>query len=283
MITPFTEDGAVDHVSLQVLVEYLREQVDGLFVTGSYGAGAMMSIEERKAVTEQSVRFCGGKVPVITMVGTTTTHESVILARHAEASGAAAVAAVGPYYFKHGTDALVRFYDALVRAVDIPVYVYNNPKFQGYPMDLSVIRALRDVGVQGVKDATFDIMAHADYQRLLAPDGFDVVLGTEAMWLSARVLGCQAFIPGLGNAFPELCGKMYREGMEGRIEECRNTQFLVNRVREIMYHARGTQLAVYAMLEMRGIISAHPRAPFQSATAEEKEAIRRDLEEIGLI
>ena len=87
MITPFTEDGAVDQVSLQVLVEYLREQVDGLFITGSYGAGAMMSIEERKTVTEQSVRFCGGKVPVITMVGTTSTHESVILSRHAETAG----------------------------------------------------------------------------------------------------------------------------------------------------------------------------------------------------
>lgn len=283
MITPFGEDGAVDFKALFSLVEFLSDRVDGLFVTGSYGSGPLMSTEERKAVTSETIRVAAGRVPIVTMVGAASTAEAVDLARHAEAAGAAAVAAVGPYYFKHDREALLRFFGSLVDAVRIPVYVYNNPRFQGYPMALDTVAALKERGVFGVKDATFDILVHSDYQRTLAPDGFDVVLGTEAMWLSARVLGCEAFIPGLGNAFPELCRRLYREGMEGDYPACRATQFLVNELREVMALAPSTQSAVYAMLELRGIISAFPRGPVLPAGEREKDAIRDALRRMGLV
>ena len=200
--------------------------------------------------------------------------------------GATAVAAVGPYYFKHSKEEILRYFEALVKAAQgrVPVYVYNNPQFQGYPMELDVIRDLKEkVGVSGVKDATFDIQNMAKYMRLLKSDTFDVALGTEAMWLSACVLGCKAFIPGIANAFPEICKKMFQEGMAGDFEACRKTQFEVNEMREIMYLARSTQLAIYAMLDIRGIVTCYPRAPFIPATDEEKAHIRSRLNQLGLL
>ena len=103
------------------------------------------------------------------------------------------------------------------------------------------------------------------------------------MWLSACALGCRAFIPGIGNVFPEICRQMYEEGMSGRFDECRATQFKVNELRDIMYLARSTQLAVYAMLELRGILKCFPRAPFLPATEEEKSAIRTRLRQIQML
>lgn len=119
--------------------------------------------------------------------------------------------------------------------------------------------------------------------RTLKDETFDVALGTEAMWLSACVLGCDAYIPGLGNAFPEICGKMYEEGAAGNFAACRDTQFTVNAMREIMYVARSTQLAIYAMLEIRGIVACHPRAPFVAASDEEKKTIRERLQALGVL
>ena len=49
MITPFTRDGEVDYKGLKILVDFLKERVDGLFITGSYGSGALMSVEERRS------------------------------------------------------------------------------------------------------------------------------------------------------------------------------------------------------------------------------------------
>lgn len=283
MITPFLENGELDTNGLKTLVSFLRNEVDGLFITGSYGSGAMMTSEERKQVTEITVKTAAGKVPVISMVGTTNNRESVELAKHAQSVGAAAVAAVGPYYFTHKKDDLICFYRELIEAVDIPVYLYNNPGFQGYEIDLDVIKELKAIGLAGVKDATFNILTFATYQRVLKDDRFDIALGTEAMWLSARVLGCEAFIPGLANAFPEINRKMYDEGMRYDIDACRETQFKINHMREIMYLARSTQLAIYAMLEIRGIIKAYPRTPFVPATEFEKTAIRNALKDMGMI
>jgi dihydrodipicolinate synthase/N-acetylneuraminate lyase len=283
MITPFDKEGNLDVPALETLVTYLKDNVDGLFITGSYGAGALMSLEERKQVAETTCKVVDGKIPVITMIGSTNNRDSVELAKHSESIGAAAVAAVGPYYFKHNKESLLAFYKDLVDAVDIPVYLYNNPGFQGYEIDLDLLKKLKAIGLAGVKDATFDILTHATYQRVLVDDTFDLALGTEAMWLSARSLGTEAFIPGLANAFPEICQKMYQEGMAGDYEACKNTQFEVNQMRDIMYLAKSTQLAIYAMLEIRGIVTCYPRAPFIPAAEEEKAKIKQALLDLGVL
>lgn len=286
MITPFQQNGEVDYNSLKTLVNFLSENVDGLFINGSYGGGALMTEDERKAVAETTIQTAAGRVPVVVHVGTADSLSASRLVDHAASNGADAVAAVGPYYFKHNKDEICHYFDALVKAANgrIPVYVYNNPQFQGYPMELDVIRTLKEkVGVSGVKDATFDIQAMAKYMRLLKDDTFDVALGTEAMWLSACALGCKAFIPGIANAFPEICRKMFQEGISGDYEACRKTQFEVNEMRDIMYLARSTQLAIYAMLEIRGIVSCFPRAPFIPANDEEKANIKARLQQLGLV
>jgi dihydrodipicolinate synthase/N-acetylneuraminate lyase len=283
MLTPFDREGQLDIEGLKTLTGFLRERVHGLFICGSYGSGALMSLQERKQVTETVMETVNGRIPVVVMVGTTNNAHSAELAAHAQSAGADAVAAVGPYYYTHQSDSIRSFYGAIMEAADLPVYVYNNPKFQGYEMSLDLMRQLKEDGVHGIKDATFDILTHAHYHRLLKDESFDIVLGTEAMWLPARSLGCEAFIPGLASAFPEICVQMYEEGMRDDFAACRKTQFAVNHIREIMYLARSTQLAVYAMLEVRGVLTAYPRAPFIPATEKEKASIRAELEKMDML
>lgn len=286
MIVPFQKNGELDLVGLNTLTDFLADRVDGLFITGSYGSGVLLTEEERKTVMKTVIERVGGRIPVIVHVGTADNYSSARLTKYAVDCGAAAVSAVGPYYYKHNADSICSFYTDIVRAVDgrMPVYVYNNPNFQGYPMDLPLLQRLKnEVHVSGIKDATFDILLHASYCRLLKDETFDVALGTEAMFLSACVLGCEAFIPGIGNVFPEICGEMYRQGMSGDFAACRETQFRINELRDIMYIAKSTQLAIYAMLELRGVLKCYPRAPFLAASEEEKAHIRSRLQECSIL
>jgi dihydrodipicolinate synthase/N-acetylneuraminate lyase len=285
MITPFDRQGELDIPNLEVLVDFLKDHVNGLYICGSYGSGPMMNVEERKKVAEICVKVANGRIPIIAHTGTTNTSDTVELTRHAERIGCDGAAAVGPYYFHHGMDGVLAFYEAMLDSVSpgYPIYLYHNPKFSGYEISLETIKRLKEKGLHGIKDATFDILKLATYMRELGEEGFDVVLGTESMWLSARALGAEAYIPGLANAFPEICVKMWREGMRNDFEACRQTQFEVNRMREVMYLARSTQLAVYAMLEIRDIIHAYPRSPFVPATNEEKENIRKALSELEVL
>lgn len=284
MITPFKENGELDRDGLRRLVEYLDKRVDGLFICGSYGCGALMSVEERKEVAEIVRKYAVSDTKVVVHTGTTNTRDTIDLTLHAKEIGCDAASAVGPYYFHYTEGDLIKYYsDILDAAGDFPFYVYHNPKFQGYETSLNTLKVLKNRGLSGIKDATFDILKYATYQRELADENFDIALGTEAMWVSAQVLGCEAYIPGIGNVFPELCKKMYNEAMEGKRDESVKTQFEVNRLRDIMYLARSTQLAIYAIAEIRDIVKACPRAPFVAASQEEKDKIRAALREMGAI
>lgn len=285
MITPFDKNGRVDLVALEVLVKFLSNHVQGLFICGSYGSGPMMSVEERKLVAETTMKAAEGKVEIICHTGTTNTHDTIELSLHAKSIGCEAVASVGPYYFSHSEEDVLSYYTDLINAVgnDYPIYIYNNPNFQGYEISHSTIRELKKRGLHGIKDATFNILTYANYMREFSSNDFDIALGTEAMWLSARALGCEAFIPGLGNAFPELCVKMWKEGMQNDFEACRKTQFLINEMRTFMYLAGSTQQAVYCMASIRGIIDAYPRLPFTPASAEKKEKLRAALQKLGVL
>lgn len=285
MITPFNREGDLDVDNLTILVEYLSQHVQGLFICGSYGSGPLMSLEERKQVAEVTTKVAKGKVQIIAHTGTTNNKDTIALSLHAKEVGCDAVAAVGPFYFNHSEKDILNFYEEIVKAVgpDFPVYAYHNPKFQGYDFSLPLVKRMKEAGLHGVKDATFNILTFATYMRELADEYFDIVLGTEAMWLSARVLGCESYIPGLGNAFPELCVKMWEEGMRNDYEACRSTQFLVNEIRTLMYLAGSTQQAVYCMASLRGIIHSYPRKPFLPTSSGEMESLRTALKAKGVI
>jgi dihydrodipicolinate synthase/N-acetylneuraminate lyase len=76
---------------------------------------------------------------------------------------------------------------------------------------------------------------------------------------------------------------MWEQGVKSDLKACRLTQFKVNQMREIMYLARSTQLAVYAMLEIRDIVYAFPRAPFVAASQEEKDKIKQALKDLKVL
>jgi len=284
MITPFDENGKLDEKNLTKLVEYLSPRVDGLFICGSYGSGPLMSLEERKRVTEIVKKVAEPTTKIVVHTGTTTTKDTIELSVHAKNIGCDAASAVGPYYYKYSDLDLIKYYESIIKELkDFPFYVYHNPQFQGYQTSLKAMRTLKDIGLSGIKDATFDMLQHATYHRELVDENFDVSLGTEALWVSAYALGCMAFIPGIGNVFPELCHDMWQQSVDGEIETSLKTQFLINKIREIMYLARSTQLAVYAIAEIKGIITAYPRAPFIKASAEEKGKIKKALIDLGVL
>lgn len=284
MITPFKENGELDEQGLRQLVEFLNGKVDGLFICGSYGCGPLMSLAERKRVAEIVKETATPKTTIVVHTGCASTWETIELTLHAKEIGCDAAAAVAPFYFKHNDKNLINHYTQILEAIDgFPFYIYHNPGFSGYETSDKVIKALKAKGLTGIKDATFNIMKHATYHRELVDENFDVALGTEAMWVSAHAVGCEAFIPGIGNVFPELCSQMYRESMAGDHEAALKTQFKINKLRDIMYMADSTQLAIYAMAEIRGIVKAYPRAPFVPANEEQKANIRKALAEEGLL
>lgn len=282
LVTSFTEEGEIDKKKLKLLVSFLAHHVHGLFVCGSYGSGPLMTEEQREKCAEIVAEEVAGKITVIVHVGSTNTATSVSLAKHAEKIGAHRVASVAPYYYSHTEERILNHFEQLVDAVNIPVYIYNNPRTVGYAIIPETLAKLEEIGVAGVKDSSFDIMTFSDFIRK-SGDSFDVVLGTEALFLSAYVLGAKAFIPGLGNAFPEIVVKLYQACIKGNFERAKEIQFKVLRLRDVMKIGGSTIVSVYEMLRLRGIDAGVPKLPFYPLDQKRREQIRQALEDLKML
>ena len=283
MVTPFASDGNLDEYNLTKLVHFLAEHVHGLFICGSYGNGPLMSVAEKKRVIDIVAKNIPAKIQLVVHVGATNVRDAVELARYAEGAGAAKISSVVPYYFHHTRESIKLYFERLVKAVKIPVYTYNNPKFTGIAVDVPLLQELADLGVAGVKDSSFDIMTLANFARQIKKPDFDVVLGTEAMFLYAATIGVRAFIPGLGNAFPEVCVELYEAATKFEMAQARTLQARVNELRDIMYLAKSTVVAVYALLKIRGVCEAYPREPFIALNEKETAAMRQQLVKAGFL
>lgn len=285
MITPFDLNGDIDEDSTKEFVNFLINTVQGLFICGTYGSGPLMETDQRKKLAEIVAKQINKKVNLIVHVGSTNTKTAVNLAKHAESVGATHLSSVPPYYYSHNNTEIMLYFSSLVKAVNIPVYVYNNPKTVGYGVTSDLLGKLADVGIYGVKDSSFDIIVLNDYIRKIKIEkkDFDVVLGTEAMFLPASVLGIKAFIPGLGNVFPELMLKLYNSCIKGEYDEAREIHNKVLILRDIM-HATGANIAaVHEMLRFRNINAGLPKSPYLPLNEEASSMVYKRLKEVGVI
>ncbi len=260
LLTPFKENGEVDIDRIPLLVEFLKPYVKGFFVCGTYGSGALMNVDERKKVFEAVSECVDDSYQLITHVGTTNQRDTLDLAEHAAQHKALAVSAVPPYYFHHDEETLFQFFRDLINAASVPVYLYDNPGSSGNQISLELINRLAEIGLNGVKDSTFDIGKTYTVMRKVQKQDFDVVIGSESLLLPAFVMGAQACISGLANVLPELMNKLYEAVRSNDLVLAKDLQTQVLKMWDILHFGPSTPTA-YAMLQIRGIEAGFPRRP----------------------
>lgn len=160
MITPFGEDGEIDHERTWNLARHLVAQgSDGLVVTGTTGESPTLSEDEKVATYRTVVEAVAGKkTKVIAGTGTYNTAESVHLSQRAAAAGCDGILAVTPYYNRPSQEGLVAHFRAIADATDLPVLLYNIPGRTARLIEIETFKKLSDhPRIVAVKDAVMDI------------------------------------------------------------------------------------------------------------------------------
>ena len=197
-LTPLCEDGAaLDEDAFGAYLDFLAAGgLDGILALGTTGEGILLSAAERRRAAEL---FLEGPLPVIVHAGAQTTAETVALAEHAAASGAAGVAVIGPPYYALDDDALLAHFAAAARAAEpLPFYVYEFKARSGYAVPVRVLERLREEvsNLVGLKVSDRPLEAVEPY--LL--EGLDVFVGAEEL---LPVRGAAGTVSGLASVFPE--------------------------------------------------------------------------------
>lgn len=215
LVTPF-RDGALDETALAALIErQVAAGVHGLVPVGTTGESATLSHEEHRRVISLAIEVAAGRVPVIAGAGSYSTAEAIELAAFARKAGAAAALIVTPYYNRPSQEGLYRHYEAVARAVDIPILVYNVPSRTSVDISNDTLARLAKLaGVVGVKDATGD-MGRASQQRLACGQDWVMLSGDDPSALGYMAHGGHGCISVTANVTPESCARFYDACLAG--------------------------------------------------------------------
>jgi dihydrodipicolinate synthase/N-acetylneuraminate lyase len=287
ILSSFTPDGEVYEKGLREIIKVTLPHVNGYYPIGTYGCGPLMSLSERKKALEIILDEVVGKVPVVAHTGAADTKSTIELAKHAKAAGAAGVGAISPYYSPHlPDDHLFAHFASLIDAVgkeEFPVFVYNNSHYSQNHVSPQLLRRLAEHGLRGCKDSSFDLVNFFLYQEAVAdyPD-FNVIVGTEAIFMGAFEAGARGTVCGMANIYPEIMAKMYKQYMDGDKEGAMGTQRLILKIRQIT-KSGPTVPIMHAILRMRGIDAGYPRSPLINIDDATKVKVKTALEKLNLL
>jgi 4-hydroxy-tetrahydrodipicolinate synthase len=283
MTTPFKTDGQIDYPAVRQLVDFLvTHGVDWLMPAGTTGEGLLLSLDERKALTECVVQQSAGRAPVIVHTGCLTTADTVELTRHAQAAGAMAASAITPYYYTFDDEALFNHFLSVARAVpDFPISMYSFPGNAKNSISLGLFLRLRSAAdnLVAIKLTDVDLLRFQEYVEAGGVD-FSPLSGVDGLALAALSVGSVGQVSGNANAFPELFRALFDAFAAGNMEEARRQQRMINRIRSILKDA-----PVYfkAALMLRGIVGGRMRPPMRELTSDECFAMESGLRQLGLV
>ena len=282
LVTPFDEQGHINASALGRLIERnLEKGISGFYVSGSTGESFLLSMEERRYLTEAVTEAVDGRADVIVNIGMFATEHGIALARHAGRCGVSAISSVPPFYFPFQTGEYMQYYYDLADAADVPVIVYNIPALSGVKFCTEELEELLDhEGIIGVKHTSYDLFQLEQLVR--HHPGKSVFIGYDEIYLSALAVGARAGIGSTYNIMPEKFVRMNRLFAEGRMQEALQIQNEVNNVVAALCRV-GLFKGIKEILKMQGIDCGVCRRPFLPLGEEERAFLRRAGEENGIL
>ncbi len=284
VITPLLRHDQLDSEAVDRVIDHLiAGGVNGLFVLGTTGEGPSLTYQVRYQMVERSCEAAAGRVPVLVGVTDSSLGESILLANHAEASGAAAVVAAAPFYFPTNQTAVSDWFRELADNSPLPLVLYNMPGCVRISLSIETVADLAThPNIIGVKDSSGDLSYFRGLCDQFAnnPD-FAVFMGPEELIPEAVAAGADGGVCGGGNLLPQIYVKMFNAAKAEDSAEVARMRAIVQEVFAGIYNDPSGQMNLIPALKMAmslcGLCSAEIAPPLQHPTSAHAEQIRRQL------
>ena len=282
LVTPF-RDGRLDEKAFKALVEWqIQQGTDGLVPCGTTGESPTLSHDEHDRVVELCVEVANGRVPVIAGTGSNSTQEAIRLTQHAKDAGASAALLVSPYYNKPTQEGLFRHFEAVAKAVDIPIILYNIPGRSIVDISVDTMARLAKIpNIVGVKDATADLARPLVTRTVIGAD-FIQLSGEDATATAHLAQGGVGCISVTSNVAPALCAQMQAAWAKGDLATCFALRDKLAPLHDVMFCETNPVPAKYA-LSLLGMCTPDVRLPLVELSDPSKRKIETAMKAIGLI
>ena len=272
MVTPFDADGYVDEDAAVALMHHLVEHgSDGLVICGTTGEASTLDDEEHLGMIRLAVEEMKGECTIVAGVGSNDTRHAVHLTERATEIGPDALLHTNPYYNRPSRRGIVRHFEEVCRATDLPIVLYNIPQRTGSDMPNALLAELAQLdNIFAVKQANADNLAKVDGLRIYAGND-DLLADVLDMDEAGGIL---------------VASHLFGEEMRRMVDEPDHRREIDDALKDVYADMPVAPLAcaTKAALHLLGLLpSATPRLPYVELDDRELGVIRSMLERHGLL
>jgi 4-hydroxy-2-oxoglutarate aldolase len=178
--------------------------------------------------------------------------------------------------------AYVKYFYAVADKTNIPVIIYNVPKFTGVDIEAETVAQLaKHPNIVGIKNSAENLRQTAELVSMCGKD-FSVITGTGSVLYTSLTVGAVGGILALANIAPNECVKIQRLVEEGNHAEALKTQqkmLPVNKAITAKYGVAGLKAA----LDMLGYYGGEPRLPLSPLPENDKQLLSNILKDAELL
>lgn len=276
LITPFKDD-RIDYDALEVLIErQIKAGIDALVIGGTTAEAATLSDLERYELFKRSRDMINGRCKLIFGTGTNDTRVAVKHTEFASLLGCDGVLVVTPYYNKGTADGVVKHYERIAEASDVPVLLYNVPSRTGVNLSIDTLKRLSENDrIVGIKEASDSL------DRLVAISlikGLGLYSGNDSQIYPVLSLGGLGVISVVSNLYPEetieICKQYFSNNRDNSLLLQKQLLPIIN----ALFLETNPAPVKYA-LSKKGLCSLEMRLPMSAPSEETMKKIDKIIEE----
>jgi 4-hydroxy-2-oxoglutarate aldolase len=285
VITPFKQSDEIDYDAfVRNIGLWNKTQLSGFLVLGSNSETPFLNEEEKLNLIELAVHSAVKDKFILAGTGLESTRETIALTNKAARLGAHAALLLTPHYYSEqmNTRALIHHYTTIAEASDIPILIYNVPKFTHLNISVEAVKILsQHPNIIGMKDSAGDLAQLEAFKNVVPPD-FNLIVGSAAILYPAFQLGIRSAILAPANCLPNECANVQLLLNEGKSQQALELQARLIPVNKAVTDTYGIAGLKYAC-SLFGYEGGSIRSPLLPIDDEQKISIRSILTKAGFL
>jgi 4-hydroxy-tetrahydrodipicolinate synthase len=286
-IAPLTEQGRVDFALLEKQLAYLIESgADGLFINGTTGEGAYLSIAEKLEILKAAKAVAAGRVFLCAACIQPSTPQVLEELEVMAALEPDYLVAVTPYYYAVSQETVAEHYRSIARRSPMPLILYNIPQCTHNPLALDTVLELArsEENIAGFKDSSGDFVSFSRGLLAELPRRFAWIMGEDYLDGPALAMGATGIVTGLSNAWARFHVDLYRAARAGDREGLKRNNAGIHALYGIHRVTGGKVIpALKAAASFFGRSTLHMKIPALTMGEEDAQRVRQVLEDLRLL
>jgi len=284
MITPFTQEGAVNYdLAAELACHLAAHGTDTLVVCGTTGESPTLSWDEEYELFRVVQQAVVGKAKVMAGTGSNSTQEAIAATAKAAELGLDGALLVVPYYNKPPQEGLYRHFQAIAKAVSgFPLMLYNIPGRTGQNLQPETVARLAEIpNIVAVKEASGSLDQMSQIRRLTPPE-FGLYSGDDSLILPLLAVGGQGVVSVASHLVGDQLQQMITAFFKGQPQRATELHLKLLPLFKALF-VTTNPIPIKAALALQGWPVGEPRLPLNPASEEVLQTLRSAMQPLSLL